>query len=271
MGVRVIYADVLFLMNFIVDFLCLYITRALLSLHAPLWKTVLSAAFGGAYAVVWAAAPYVPAYYLIPAHLAFAFFMTFLAFGRRGFARICAACAVFVLSAALSGGVLGAAFSLSGGGYMASGGVYAEISPAFLTAVAAFSVGACYVYGVLCRKRIAAVSAEARIFVDGKPYSAKLFVDTGCHVLDPVTGEQVVIVSGRVFGKEKPRVTRLIPFSTAAGSTVLDGFRPQKTVINGDETDVIIAISGEDEYYGGCDGLVPPTLACKRRKNGKCS
>ena len=38
MGVKVIYADVLFLINFTVDFMCLYITRALVSAPARVWR-----------------------------------------------------------------------------------------------------------------------------------------------------------------------------------------------------------------------------------------
>ncbi len=266
MGVRVIYADVFFLINFIVDFMCLYITRALLSAHAALWRTVTAAAFGGVYAVAWIVLPYIPPYALIPAHIAAAWLMAFIMLGRCGFGRICAACGVFVLSSAFAGGILGAAFSMSGGGYVLSGGVYAEISPAFLIAVAAASVAACYVYGVFARRRITSLSAKAVIEMDGKEYKASLFVDTGCHVTDPLTGELAVIVSARVFGAETPRTTRIIPFSTAAGTRVLYGFKPKSLKINGNRAEAVVAVSGKDEYYRGCDGLVPPSLTAGKRK-----
>lgn len=266
MGVRVIYADVFFLINFTVDFMCLYITRALMSAHAALWRTVTAAALGAAYSVAWAVLPYVPPYALIPAHICAALAMSFVMLGKRGFGRVCAGAGIFALSAALVGGVLGAAFSLAGGGYVVSGGAYAEISPLFLLAVAAVSVGACYVYGVFCRRKIAAASVKMVMTVNGKEYAASLFVDTGCHVVDPLTGELVIIVSARVFGGEVPRTTRIIPFSGAGGSRVLYGFRPAFAVINGNAVDTVVAVSGKDEYYRGCDGLVPPVLALGKHK-----
>ena len=261
MGVRVIYADVLFFINFTVDFLCMFLAAALLSARVPLWRTTLSALAGGAYSVAWAALPYFPAYIALPAHLTFALLMTFIAFGRRRFSRLCAACAVFALCEAFTGGLVGAAFALTGGGYVVSGGVYAELSPAFVLAVAAFSVGACYLYGVLCRRRLSLRSVTASIVVEGVPYKATLCVDTGFHVLDPVTGEPVMLVSSRVFGGEKPRTNRLIPFTTASGGALLEGFRPQAVKIGGEEVAAVIAVSGKDEYYRGCDGLIPPLLA----------
>lgn len=272
MGVKVIYADVLFLINFTVDFMCLYITRALVSSPARVWRISLAAALGGAYAVTWVALPYIPPLALLPVHALCAFVMILVSFGKKPFKRLCALCGVFALTAAVAGGVLGAAFSLSGGGYVVSGGVYADISPVFLLAVAAFSVGACYIYGVICRRRLTAKTAKAIIYAGEKQHRASLCVDTGCHVLDPFTGELVVIVSARVFGKDVPPATRFIPFSTAAGNTVLGGFRPQKLVIDGAEVSAIIAVSGEDEYYRGCDGLTPPMLVrgAKKEESGIC-
>ena len=272
METGVIYADVFFLINFIIDFLCLYITRALVSAQSPLWRITVSAAFGGFYALAWAFMPGIPPWALIPSHIAAAWLMTFIMIGGKRFGRVCAACGVFCLSAALVGGALGAAFSLTGGGYVVSGGVYADISPLFLLGTAAFSVGACYVYGVYARRRISARSAVAVICAGGAEYRARLFVDTGFHVLDPLTGELVMIVSARVFGEKPPRAARIIPFSTAAGSRVLYGFKPQSCAVNGVPVQAVVAISGRDEYYRGCDGLVPPLLVfdANGKESGVC-
>ena len=47
-----VYADLLFLVNFSMDFLCLYLSVKLLHLPRARWRMLLAAALGGVYSVV---------------------------------------------------------------------------------------------------------------------------------------------------------------------------------------------------------------------------
>ena len=49
---RVVYADILFLINFSMDFLCLYISSKILSIKLSSIRAILSATLGGVYSVL---------------------------------------------------------------------------------------------------------------------------------------------------------------------------------------------------------------------------
>ena len=258
--VIVIYADILFLIDFIMDFLCLYITGALMSVKIKLGRLILASAVGGAYAVALQYLPETGFFLLLPLHIASAFLLVFIFCGFSSFKRLIARTAVFVLTSAFLGGIVTAVFSLRGGVTVNGGRAYAEISPFFLIAVALLSVAAAYVYGLVCRKKLSQSSVKAYIRYGENGVYARLLADTGCHVVDPITGEAVIIVASRIFGEYKPAMNRVIPIRSAGGVKILEGFRPDDVKINGIGVDAIIASDDGNEYYSGCDGLVPVIL-----------
>lgn len=257
----VVYADVLFLIDFTMDFLCLYVTCALMSVPAKLWRVVTAAAIGGIYSVLLQYLPETNFLLLLPLHIAVSFLLVFVSCGKSQFRRLAARVTVFFLTSAFVGGIVTALFSLRGGSERVNGGMaYAEISPLFLFAVAAFSVAASYVYGLVCRKRLSAQKAHAVVRYGGKTVSLVLLADTGCHVVDPMTGKAVIIVSHRVFGNDKPEMNRVIPIKSAGGSKILEGFRPDEVKVNGVNVDAVIASDDGSDAYSGCDGLIPIIL-----------
>ena len=153
-----------------------------------------------------------------------------------------------------------AVFSIRGGVIVNGGRAYAEISPFFLLAVALLSVAAAYVYGVVCRKKLSQKSVHAVITVGGRSIPLVLLADTGCNVVDPVTGELVIIVSSRVFGDKTPDMTRVIPIKSAGGVKILEAFRPDDVKVNGIGVSAVIASDELNESYSGCDGLIPVML-----------
>ena len=258
--VIVIYADILFLIDFIMDFLCLYITGALMSVRIRLGHLVGAAVFGGVYAVCLQYLPEAPFFVLLPLHIIAAMIMIFIFCGFVSAKQFFTRTLVFALTSAFFGGILGAVFSLRGGVTVNGGGSYAEISPLFLIAVAVTSVAAAYAYGVLCRKKLSERSVKAEITYGGNDIRVLLLADTGCHVVDPMTGEAVIIVSSRIFGGNKPEMTRVIPIKSAGGVKILEAFRPESVKVNGVGVNAIIASDELNDNYSGCDGLIPIIL-----------
>lgn len=261
----IIYADVLFLINFVLDFLCLYVSGAILSVRIKTGRVVLASAAGGFYSIGAMYFSFLPAYIAFPIHAAAALLMCLIAYGYGSFKMLVKRTVMFAVTAAFSGGVLSAAFTLTGRYYTVDGGFYAEISPLFLIAVAVLSVGAAYVYALLCHKRAAFVTADAIIEKNGKAYRLNLLVDSGCFVLDPMTGKRVIIVSSSVFGGVPPDTPRLIPVKAAGGSRLLYGFRPDRITVKrlgrpDAQVDAVVAVDADTASFSGCGGLIPPSL-----------
>ncbi len=263
--IYVIYADVLFLINFILDFLCLYTAGAIMSARMKLLRPVAAAVTGGIYSLATLYYSSAPIYISLPAHVAAALLMCFIAYGYGSFGTFMGRAAVFAVTAAFSGGVLSAVFALTGRYYTLNGGFYAEISPVFLIALAFISVGAAYVYALLCRKKTSFAAADAVVEKDGGIYKLTLLVDSGCFVIDPLTGKRVIIVSHSAFRGFTPRMPRYIPVKTAGGSSLLCGFQPDKLTVGrlgkpGKTKDAVIAVDMNTDNFSGYDGLIPPSL-----------
>lgn len=259
----VIYADVLFLINFILDFLCLYVAGAILSVKAKLFRLVISAFAGGIYSLFAVYLVSLPPYITLPVHIFAALLICLIANGFHSVKVYLSRSVVFIVTSAFMGGIISALLSLTGRYYTFNGGFYAEISPVFLIIVALLSVGAAYAYALVCQRKTSNMHLEAVIEKDGNVYSVSLLVDSGLFVLDPLTGKRVIIVSHTAFMGDIPPSHRVIPVKTASGNGILYGFKPDKLIIKrlGEkdrETDAIVAIDTVNSSFSGCDGLISP-------------
>lgn len=106
-----IYADVLFFINFSIDFLCLYITGKTLCIPVKSLKTVAAAGLGGLYSCLAVYLSDLMWYVSLPLHAASAVLMCLIAFGKKS---IAARTAVFVVSCGLTGGLMCGAYAVMG-------------------------------------------------------------------------------------------------------------------------------------------------------------
>ncbi len=254
-----VYADIYFLFNLTFDFLFLYITARLTNTPFKIWRLALSAAAGGGYALTCLVFAN-----LLPVHIAMAFIMILIAFGKK---RIFANTAVFLVSSAAAGGIVYGLTYMAGGNEkvissLGSGGV-------IICLLCALSITAGYLY--VCRKNSAAGAVHAYITAGGKEYKAFLMKDNGNMLTDPISLDPVMVVSKDVFGfdlsepeKAFPSSMRIIPVRTAAGSDILYGFRPEKCEIREfgkkkkREVRIVIALTNGNRFTGTYDGLMPP-------------
>ena len=182
-----IYADTLFLINFIINYLLLLVTAKICSTPAKRWKMALSAAAGGIYGVLAVAMP--ESFWgtgscklLVGAGMALLVF-----WGAVRILRIL--CVFFAAAAAFGGAVFAVGLFLGDGDSMAA--IRLEILlPAFG-----------FFYGVfsLAFKRSLRTGGEGGIFdvtveLQGRSVRFSALSDTGNSLCDPVTGERVLVV-----------------------------------------------------------------------------
>lgn len=207
------YLDVLWFLNFSVDYLLLVATNRLSGYQTTLWRTLLAALIGGIYGSVCV----LPGFVFLAGtcwRIVFLLLIGFLAFGSNKDAI--RRCALFVLLSMATGGI---ALGLGYGGTLS-------------LILCAASVSLMCMFGL--RGRIGKRFLPVEIRHNGKCHRFTALIDTGNSLSDPITGQQALVVSSelgcRLLGDEKlqfsdPVATmqriqgvRLIPFHTVGNA-----------------------------------------------------
>lgn len=265
-GAAVIYADILFIINFCIDFLCLFITDRLLNRSGRFYRIALGAVGGGLYTFL----PYFinlsPIFALI-LHISAAALICLIAFG---FEKFITTALTFTISEALMGGLITAIFNLSSQ-YGSFG--YGEISASSFCVVCIISALISLLYGLICRKRVNTLSAEIRIYIGNSHFDVRLLTDSGNLVTEPFSSLPVIIVVSsalpppydRPQEENYPLSLRAIPFRTGAGMGCFWGIKPDKIELRRlskkpKSINAYIGIDVVNSHYSGYDGLMPNCL-----------
>lgn len=294
---QVVYADLLFLIDFSMDFLCFYVTARLLHRNFRLLRCIAGAAVGGIYSVLAVVFPMNTVLGLI-ADLGVCGLMCLCAFGwgDGSFYEFTLCTSVYFGVSAGLGGVMTAIYSMLNrisfpfpqGENFGDG-----ISVWMFGLLAAISGTAAMLGGRFFRNAASVKVADVEISYGGKSVSLKAFVDTGNMLADPMSGKSVVVVDKRIVGRimdEKSleeavngrperlseyghRHVRLIPIGTAAGSSMLVAFEPERMAVTvadkkqKSRTAEIKALFApaeislsSDKTAAGCHALISPEL-----------
>ena len=224
--VYIVYADILFFINFCIDFICLYLSAKLCACPAGIARTALGSALGGLYAVAALALDALPAAAKLPLHLLAAFVICFAAFFRGDWKKTLLCCGLFIAANALMGGLLTAVYTLSGKYAHYNGGFYAEIGAGSLVAIALASALCAWVFGFLSKRRLKSLYADVEIVFGGNRYTLRLLADSGNLLREPISGLPVILLRPGVLPGGEPLTLerpgqRVIPFSSAGVSRLL--------------------------------------------------
>ena len=274
-----VYGDVLFLINFSMDFLVLFCVSKILHLKQKPWLIVLSSALGGVYGV---AALFIENVFLtVVCNIAAAAVMCLIAFPRaRGFTFLkCSA--LFYGISLLTGGGITAAYLLLHRIWRGADvnpdtpAVLSDIPLGTFCILGVVSVIASYVTGRIFGRQSG--KKEIKVRIKGKRGEAvcRCLSDSGALLCEPLTGSPVIIVKlgcikrcvdGELFTalsspdlSETAEGLRLIPSRGVGGDRLLPGFQPVSVSIKGCERRAVVAVVAEDDL-GGFDGIVPASL-----------
>ncbi len=242
----VIYADILFIVNFITDYFLLRLTGLILRRGCRL-RRLLAASFLGAFFSFYIFLPPMPVYFHIPIEILLCAALTAAAFGfanRAAFVRATAAC--FGVTFAFGGVMTAVCGILKPKGMAVNNSVaYFNISPLVLiTSAAAFYAAVWALRHFFGKKSPSAAECTVTLLRGGKSVALKGLLDTGNSVRDPFDGSPVITVNASVAehvlcGEKIPENKyRTIPCKTVNGVALLEGFRI-------DRADVLC---GEKEY-----------------------
>lgn len=252
-----VYADILILVNFIVDYFLIMLSCRFLQKKPRLWRLLLSSATGGAFSLY----IFLPqTHFLVNfgAQLLMCTVMCFIAFGFESLKSFFRSVATLTcVNFAYSGAMIALWLIFKPYGMVINNSVvYFNISPVFLTV---FSVIG-YFATVLIRKllkRPFLQSTECTVVVYSKNKNIRLngIVDTGNSLIDVFGISEIFITEEKTVNellgpqKQNPTIYRKIPCSTVAGEKLLDGYRIDRAQIffNNKKYDFknpVLAVSG---------------------------
>ncbi len=265
---QILYGDVLFFVNFSMDYVTLFVTAQLLNRRLRPLRLALAAAIGALYGV---AACFMEGWLLfqIGVNLAVSVLMCYVAFGER----LLPCCALFYGSGCLLGGAMTALYGLAQGAFgthtvLVDGSYHTlpgEIPLGWMAVVAGITGAVAIAGGRWSRRRAGARPCVLTVTEEGI-HRLEGFLDGGNLLTDPLSGRPVVVVNAEallpilpeglraVFAAGDPagltdlplelgRRVRLIPSRTVGGESLLLAFLPRSLTVNGVEREALLAIS----------------------------
>ena len=279
---QVIYADILFVINFSMDFLAFYILSYILKLPFKKGRMFLSALIGALYSVL----EVIMHHDNIPIAVVVAALMCFIGFGKGGISSFMRQVIGFVSVNFLLGGGMTAIFSLFNAmGHEQKVLIYGELNTVgeklpfsyFVLGFAVISIISLLFAGIYSsrsyRKKV-----SGQITYHGKTEEFSLLCDSGNLLTEPLSGDPVIFLSEDAFSKlcgqgtlsavksadttfmkSDTRNIRLVVYETVGGSDMGVCVRPEKIKVGGKDVKAWITM-GKRRSYGESEGLVPLSL-----------
>lgn len=263
----VIYADIMFLINFSMDVLSLAFTARVL--HKPMRakKICTAAALGGAAAT--ASEIFIPrtsvggGIIFTLAGIALSVLMTRISFGRyHTRAELLRHSIVLWGSGVLLGGIMTYILSL---GEPVFGGAGEEMP---FAAVVFLCLPVSYIIVRMTSALRHKKSVECKVTVLGETTSFSALCDSGNLATEPISSLPVVIVAGGVCrlpsvdsGLDDGIKWRAVPIKTVGGERLLFGFIPDELTVGGKTVGAVVAVDTENRSFGGYAAVVPANIS----------
>jgi len=292
----VVYIDVLFFLNFIINSVLFLLTGMIVSERVKIIRLMGVSALASIYTVL----VFVPSVSFLTSGMGkilFSGFFIRLLFGKMRFGKLVKDTLIFLtLSFGLAGTVF-ALFFLTGlgtklGAVMSGGEFYFNIDITYLFSGAILFYLLVAVFSENCKTVLPREELIKEIVIenDGKKIKVKALIDTGCHLKEPASARPVVIVPLPLgqrlckcpkelerFYKEEKNIDRftdlglkIIPFCTVTGQwEIMAGFDAEMLEVDGKsygKNDFVIAVSGYS-FSDNFDGIINPEILTGGIKN----
>ena len=272
---QTVYLDLFFVINFSMDFLCFYLSGALMGNKMSVVRMLIGAILGGIYADVSLFLPFDGLWELV-LHIGACYVMCLTVFGRRSsLPNTC----VYIATSAVLGGFMTATFELLNTLDIPFEEVEGDgISAWALLLLAAISAITALLGGRFFRKKSATRYADVKLEFQGKSLVLRGFCDNGNLLCDPISGKPCIVSDRASLSALLPQALlncsadatcelphkyakriRLIPTKTATGTGILIALKLDAIYLDSRQVDALLALSeiGEND---GCQVLVPSTL-----------
>ncbi len=288
--VQDVYIDLLFLINFSMDYLCLYICAKVLRKKQKLLRMIIAAAIGGIYSVISVFFVFSAPINLICDAL-FCLVISAIAFAERkrlvSSTLICGF--LFVGISMMTGGAMTAIFNLLNRLELPLDSIDGDGISTYLFAIIAAVAGIISLRsGELISHRSSIKECELILTISGRSVKVNALSDSGNLVKDPMSGKSVVLIDRTALAKVTDvsifdnfllgnmpssslciKGLRIIPINTAGGRSSLCAAIPDKLTASlvtkknkavTIELDALIALSDIGQSAEGCQAIIPSEI-----------
>lgn len=270
----IIYADVLVIINLYVTYFIL-LGASFLSHEKPKrLRLVLSSFFGGFYALL-ILLPYVNSFFDFLIKIGAVVLPVLIAFGLKNaktFLRLLVS--YLVCNFIFAGLMFLLWYFLNPSGMFYNGTVvYFNIDVLTLVVFTVVCYGFMRAFDFIFKSRAPVNTVfYCKVFLKGKQYNLKAFLDTGNNLSDPFSGKPIIIANKTLFISEfdfenpvAGEGLRFVLCNTVSGKSLLPASSPERIIAEGAdisfETDkVMIAFTAEKLFGGEYDAILPVGL-----------
>ncbi len=287
---QIIYADILFIVNFSMDFLALYMASRLLHNNCHFAALILSAGIGAVYGV---AGLFLSGSGVLDMliNAAVAVLMCYIVFGAASILTLIRNTLCFYGISFLMGGVMTGIYNLANKGLMGRGivingdsaSIVSNIPPLTFIITALASVIFSYLCSALCARMRSRKKASVYIRIGKRDINITGLCDSGNLLTEPYGSLPCLICNLKsvepllpigivpLFREMKiglleyadPELAkriRLVPMRSVGGSGIKPGIIPDEITINGEAKRLCIVCDTENEDYGGAEAIIPASV-----------
>ena len=285
-----VYADLLFLINFSMDYLCLYICARVLHRRVTLSRMLIASSLGGLYSIV---SLFVNANTLtsIIIDISICVIMCAIVFSHKEKSiRSLPLCTfLYVGISMMTGGAMTAIFNFLNRLDLPIDSIEDDNASPYIFIILAIISGLITLRsGQVLSKHSTVTTCTLKITVNGKEATFKALSDSGNLVKDPLSNKPVIVLDRQIFSKivdisvlEKfsngqfssgnpYRSLRLIPIKTAIGTSMLAALLPDRSIAEiynsktkkteKIELDTLVASSDLGKIADGCNAIIPAEI-----------
>ncbi len=273
----IVYADILIVLNLIVDYLLLKASALLLSARPRTVRLIISSVLG-AISSLYIFIPYTSVFFEFLFKILVCSTMSIVAFGYHSFKSFLKSSGILLFITCGYAGIMIAVWYIfkPRGMVINNGIVYFDISPVVLV----FSTVAAYLVFILLFKIFSTTAKTAKrckvkVFANNKQRDLNCILDSGNSVID-IFGKSEIIIADKsvltdLFGdidisknEQLSSRYRIVPCSTVSGNVVLDAYRCDKAKVTvGEKTVVlekpIVAVS-KTKMSGDYEAVLNPNI-----------
>ncbi len=273
----VYYIDILFLVNFVINYILLSVTAFIGRLPKKQWRIMLSAVLGAIYAVC-IFFPDFSAIYSALFKITFSLFMLSVAYNLKSIRTFAKATGLFYLCTFIMGGGVFALFCFTDtgqklGAVVSNGILYINLpwKLLFISVFASYIIIRLLYYAVRTGIARDNMLVKIKVFLNGKSVEMDALIDTGNALCEPLGGAPVIVAEFDALkailpeGMEEEKIMaggnpegmeeriRIIPYSSIGKDNgILVGFRPDRISVTENEVTYI----QEDVVVGICQGKI---------------
>ena len=263
MFLRVIYIDILLVINLTVDYLVIFGTARLAGIRFSRIRGLAGALLGSVYSVIILFD--FPKAIFIFSKIAVSVLIVQISFGKRKISELLKILLVFYICGFIFSGFMMLVNNIvhADSFFIKSGVVYFEFSAVGIVISGTLAFLLTEILRRIFRRGEPESSFIAKIYYGGKVAVLKGFTDTGNNLSEPISGTPVAVTTATSVEKILPQKMlsalkktdlsteyglRIVPCKSVSGSVLISAFRPDRTVVLNEKgefeiEDVMIAIS----------------------------